>query len=197
MVNQLTQTFCCHDKIQGKGPAVNKREAKEEKKKSRFQTAQIKKFVITTKLWSKPTRRGPCRLGDLTKPSPHFWRPSCKKCHLMNLSAEAVPCLSEVSASDKRWGRPPPVTDRPASWRLRPQSNHATRKGPALCSWSVTLRAGGAVRGWVKGSGVADKHSLLFPHRSLHAGSLGGTGACATLPAAAYIPILYNSHNAI
>lgn len=73
---------------------------------------------------------GPCRLGDLTKPSPHFWRPSCKKCHLMNLSAEAVPCLSEVSASDKRWGRPPPVTDRPASWRLRPQSNHATRKGP-------------------------------------------------------------------
>ncbi|KAG7243070.1 hypothetical protein INR49_016445, partial [Caranx melampygus] len=72
----------------------------------------------------------------------------------MNLSAEAVPCLSEVSASDKRWGRPPPVTDRPASWRLRPQSNHATRKGPALCSWSVTLRAGGAARGRVEGSVV-------------------------------------------
>lgn len=69
----------------------------------------------------------------------------------MNLSAEAVPCLSEVSGSDKRWGRPPPVTDRPASWRLRPQSNHTTRKGPALCSWSVTLSAGGAGRGWVKG----------------------------------------------
>lgn len=87
----------------------------------------------------------------------------------MNLSAEAVPCLSEVSGNDKRWGRPPPVTDRPASWRLRPQSNHTTRKGPALCSWSVTLCAGGAGRGWVKGSGMVDKHSLLFPHRSLNA----------------------------
>lgn len=65
----------------------------------------------------------------------------------MNLSAEAVPCLSEVSASDKRWGQPPLVTDRPASWRLRTQSNHATRKGPALCSWSVTLWAGGSSEG--------------------------------------------------
>lgn len=157
-------TFCCYDKVQAKGLAVSKREAKEEKK-GRFQTAQIKKFVITTKLWSKPTHSGPGRVGDLTKPSPRFWRPSCKKCHLMNLSAEAVPCLSEVSASDKRLGPPPPVTDRPASWRLRPQSNHATRTGPALCSWSVTLGAEGARRGWVEGWGlcVTNKHSLLFP----------------------------------
>lgn len=29
------------------------------------------------------------------------------------------------------------------------------------------------------GSGAADKRSLLFPHRSLHAGSLGAAGACA------------------
>lgn len=32
---------------------------REEGKKSRFQTAQIKKFVITTKLRSKATTRGP------------------------------------------------------------------------------------------------------------------------------------------
>lgn len=172
--------ICCYDKVQAKGVAVSKRQAKGGKKRGRFQTAQIKKFVTTTKLWSKPTHSGPGRLEDLTKPSPHFWRPSCKKCHLMNLSAEAVPCLSEVSASDKRLGPPPPVTDRPASWRLRPQSNHATRTGPALCSRSVTLGAEGARRGWVEGGGLraTNKHSLLFPRRSLHAGSLGATGAC-------------------
>lgn len=43
------------------------------KKKSRFQTAQIKKFVITTKLRSKATHGGPCRPADLTKPSPSFF----------------------------------------------------------------------------------------------------------------------------
>lgn len=156
--------------MQAKGLAVNKREAKEErgggrrtrrrkkkKKKSRFQTAQIKKFVITTKLRSKATHGGPCRPADLTKPSPSFfffslfffWRPSCKKCHLMNLSAEAVPCLSEVSASDKRWGPPPPVTDRPASWRLRPQSNHATRKKGETGALLLVCHAQGlGRRGW-------------------------------------------------
>lgn len=176
----LNQPECIY-LLQAKGLAVSKREAKEEGGgKGWFQTAKIKKFVITTKLWSKPTHSGPCRLGDLTKPSPHFWRPSCKKCHLMNLSAEAVSCLSEVSASDKRLGPPPPVTDRPASWRLRPQSNHATRTGPAPCSWSVTLWAEGARRGWVEGGlCVTNKHSLLFPCRSPHAGSLGTTSACA------------------
>lgn len=96
----------------------------------------------------------------------------------MNLSAEAVPCLSEVSASDKRWGPPPPVTDRPASWRLRPQSNHATRKKrgrPALCSWSVTLRAQGG------GGGLAAewRKAFCFHAGSLHAGSLGAQDACA------------------
>lgn len=42
----------------------------------------------------------------------------------------------------------------------------------------------GRVGGWraggeAGGSGAADKRSLLFPHRSLHAGSLGAAGACA------------------
>lgn len=37
-------------------------------------------------------------------------------------------------------------------------------------------RVGGEREG---GSGAADKRSLLFPHRSLHAGSLGAAGACA------------------
>ncbi|KAJ8368525.1 hypothetical protein SKAU_G00085530 [Synaphobranchus kaupii] len=57
----------------------------------------------------------------------------------MNLSAEAVPCLSEVSGGDKRWGRSPPVTDGPASWRFRPQSNHATRKAPARSALGLSL----------------------------------------------------------
>lgn len=155
-------TFVAVTKYRPKGQLSAKERLKRRKKKSRFQTAQIKKFVITTKLWSKPTHSGPCRLGDLTKPSLHFWRPSCKKCHLMNLSAEAVPCLSEVSASDKRLGPPPPVTDRPASWRLRPQSNHATRTGPALCAWSVTLWAEGARRGWVEGESLCDQRAQPF-----------------------------------
>lgn len=97
----------------------------------------------------------------------------------MNLSAEAVPCLSEVSASDKRWGPPPPVTDRLASWRLQP--NLITPPGRDRRSALGLSRSGlGEQRGsrW-RGPVMADKHSLLFPHRILHAGSLGATGACA------------------
>lgn len=57
--------ICCHDKVQAKGLAVSKREAKKgEKKRADSKQPRSKKCVITTKLWSKPTGSGPCRLGD-------------------------------------------------------------------------------------------------------------------------------------
>lgn len=50
-----------------------------------------------------------------------------------------------------------------------------------------------------EGSATADKLSLLFPHRSLHAGSLGSTGACAALLCQLQgdLSLQHNSHNAI